>query len=361
LAHRRKLNSRELAKHGRSADSRLRAPFEWYGAFFLKVTHSISRAQELAADALAARVVGPGPLVSGLKSVHGGAAAYGAFIREEVAPVVSAGFRPPLVEGFKTFVDGKHIKQSLARLVSAELEGGESDELDTHPPLARRVEALMALGAEERETDDRSALELLDATEELEAELIREGERGPLEPLSWTKVVRKVYLPEWQKNAAKLGKRLDGPTLGSLVRSPEELAELADRVGGLDVSNHREVAPHFGRAPRRSRHLRHARSRGLDHQEPGGSADFAAQRRRATHSVQGLLGARQRKARAGGAPRTLGEMWSERARGQRIFPDSIRLPIYPARKKPVSRLATSIKMAARKSCWFQRTSFTRTI
>jgi heat shock protein HtpX len=33
----------------------VRAPFEWYGTFFLKVTHSISRVQEFAADALAAR------------------------------------------------------------------------------------------------------------------------------------------------------------------------------------------------------------------------------------------------------------------------------------------------------------------
>jgi Zn-dependent protease with chaperone function len=224
----------------------VRAPFEWYGNFFLKVTHSISRAQEFAADALAARVVGPGPLVSGLKTVHGGAAAYGAFIREEVAPIVSAGFRPPLVEGFKTFVDGKHIKASLARLVSEELEGGESDAFDTHPPLARRVEALLALGLEEREHDDRRAIELLDAAEELEAALVREGESGPLEPLSWTKVVRTVYLPQWQKTAAKLAKRLEGPTLASLVRSPKQLAKLAEQVGGLDVSSHREIAPQFG-------------------------------------------------------------------------------------------------------------------
>lgn len=39
--------------------------FKWYLELFLRVTQSISRAQELAADALAARVVGAAPLSAG--------------------------------------------------------------------------------------------------------------------------------------------------------------------------------------------------------------------------------------------------------------------------------------------------------
>ncbi|MBN1610539.1 MAG: M48 family metallopeptidase [Polyangiaceae bacterium] len=56
-----------LAERGSSI---VRKPFEWYGNFFLGITHSISRAQELSADALAARVAGGRHLVSGLKATH---------------------------------------------------------------------------------------------------------------------------------------------------------------------------------------------------------------------------------------------------------------------------------------------------
>jgi Zn-dependent protease with chaperone function len=224
----------------------VRKPFEWYGNFFLKVTHSISRAQELAADELAARVVGAGPLVRGLKAVHAGAAAYGAYIRQEVVPVLEAGYRPPLSEGFRTFIDGRKVKASLEKLVAKELEEGEQDPFDTHPPLAQRVEALEALGVKEQETDDRLALELLDEPETLEGELIREGESGPLKPLSWSNVARRVYLPQWRKGAKQVAEALKSPTLAALPRSKAKLGKVAAKVLQQDLSEHADVAEQIG-------------------------------------------------------------------------------------------------------------------
>lgn len=211
----------------------------------MKVTHSISRAQELSADALAARVCGTGPLVRGLKAVHSGAAAYGAYIQQEVVPVLQAGYRPPLAEGFRTFIDGKKMKASLEKLVAKELSGAEHDPFDTHPPLAQRVEALEALGVQEEDHDERLAIELLVEPEKLEPGLLNEA-NGPLEPLAWANVARRVYLPEWKKGAKQVAKALKSPTLGALPRPKAKLAKVASKVLDQDLSEHPDAAAQIG-------------------------------------------------------------------------------------------------------------------
>lgn len=225
----------------------VRKPFEWYGALFLRITQAISRTQELSADALAARVIGAQPLIRGLKAVHGGSAAFDAYLRQEVVPVLQAGFRPPLAEGFRTFMDGKRVKASLEKLLSQELAEAEHDPFDTHPPLARRIEALEALESGPGESDDRPAVELLEDSDATEAQLIRSNGDKPLEPLAWSKVTRRVYLPSWQKNAdsvvAELGQ---SATLAELVQSKQALGALAARLLKEDLRELGEAAPQIG-------------------------------------------------------------------------------------------------------------------
>jgi heat shock protein HtpX len=55
-----------LAAHS----SALQEPFIWYGNLFLRVSHAVSRRQELTADELAAVTVGARPLIEGLKKIH---------------------------------------------------------------------------------------------------------------------------------------------------------------------------------------------------------------------------------------------------------------------------------------------------
>jgi Zn-dependent protease with chaperone function len=229
-----------------SGSTLVRKPFEWYGALFLRITHAISRTQELAADALAARVVGAEPLIRGLKAVHGGSAAFDAYLRQEVVPVLQAGFRPPLAEGFRTFLDGKRVKASLEKLLSAELAEGAQDPFDTHPPLARRVEALMALATGPTETDDRPAVDLLEDPDAAEARLVRGNGDKALEPLAWSKVTRRVYLPSWQKNADRVVRALGPTTLADLVFAQAGLGRLAARVLKESRLELEESAPQIG-------------------------------------------------------------------------------------------------------------------
>ena len=48
----------------------IQAPFRWYGNMYLRTTLAISRAQEFAADRLAARVIGSAAMIEGLRTVH---------------------------------------------------------------------------------------------------------------------------------------------------------------------------------------------------------------------------------------------------------------------------------------------------
>jgi Zn-dependent protease with chaperone function len=82
-------------------------PFLLYSRMFLRVTHAVSRRQEFVADELAARVIGSKPLIGGLRTVHTVAPAFNAYWVNECAPILNAGFHPPLTEGFQRFVQGR--------------------------------------------------------------------------------------------------------------------------------------------------------------------------------------------------------------------------------------------------------------
>jgi heat shock protein HtpX len=73
--------------------------FKWYAEMFLRITLAISRAQEYAADQLAARFAGSKSLVEGLKQLHRGDVAWRGYLQFEVGPVISAGFIPPISAG----------------------------------------------------------------------------------------------------------------------------------------------------------------------------------------------------------------------------------------------------------------------
>ena len=63
----------------------------WYGNGFLRITHAVSRRQELAADALAARVAGRSAMARALRTIHGAGDAFGFYWSNEVVPAISRG------------------------------------------------------------------------------------------------------------------------------------------------------------------------------------------------------------------------------------------------------------------------------
>ena len=205
----------------------LQFPFLWYGKMFLRITHAISRRQEFVADELAARAVGSQPLTSGLRTIHGVAPAFNAYWFQECAPVLNAGFRPPLTEGFQSFVQARQVAEAINRQLDEELKSGKVDPYDTHPPLKERIAAVEHLPANDPGPDDAPATTLLTDLAAVEnllvATLLKPEFAEKLKPIDWAEVSSHVYLPQWTGLVQANASALNGVT-------PESLPQLAGDI-----------------------------------------------------------------------------------------------------------------------------------
>ena len=209
----------------------LSKPFEWYGAGFIRITHAVSRSQELAADELAARVAGARALADGLKIVHGGGAALEPYLYNEVLPVIESGYRPPVAEGFGRFMASAQTTANVAAFLDEEIKIGQSAWYDTHPPLRERLALLRVSEQAAPAAQDPPAISLLGDTQELEAALlpfvISGSPVGQLKPITWDEVTAAVWIPAWKSRAGARRYELAGVTIGSLSEFARDPAELA--------------------------------------------------------------------------------------------------------------------------------------
>ena len=214
-----------LGHHG----SILQIPFIWYGQLFLRVSHAVSRRQELAADQLAAHVVGARPLAEGLKKIHVAAPAFGYYWSNEVAPVLHAGFVPPLTDGFRQFVAGEIGQKALAAAREQSLKGDEGDVFDTHPPLRERLQALEGLRPGDTTGADPLAITLLADPQALERAVIAPAlpptDGQPLPPIQWSEVGERVYQPIWQKETQGAAAHCRPLTVEALGQQASALSE----------------------------------------------------------------------------------------------------------------------------------------
>lgn len=199
--------TRTIINLARSGSS-MHKPFIWYGGFFMRVTQSISRAQESAADVLSAKVAGARNAIDALMAVHRAATVYQAYWESEVVPVLSHGFRPPIAAGLAHFMGQEHIAKSLHDLVQQELKEGQADPYDSHPPLRERVAALEPLAKNQRSDEAPLAATLLRSIDVVELELLRTLATDPsavaaLAKVEWNETATRVFLPEWQANVSR--------------------------------------------------------------------------------------------------------------------------------------------------------------
>jgi heat shock protein HtpX len=192
----------------------LQIPFDLYSKMFLRITHAISRRQEFVADELAARTIGAKALTDGLHTVHRVSPAFQAYWEHEWAPVLNAGYRPPLVEGFQRFVSRKTVVEQIDKLIEEAMKEGKADPYDTHPPLKERIAAVEGITGGETFTEDPPAISLLGDVEELEHELLvtlaGADKAAEIKTIPWEKVREEVYLPKWRKLVAANAELLKG-------------------------------------------------------------------------------------------------------------------------------------------------------
>ncbi|WP_437611278.1 M48 family metallopeptidase [Sorangium sp. So ce834] len=178
----------------------LHLPFVAYAELFVRSSSGISRAQELEADAVAARIAGRGPTARALRITHEKGPLWSAYLEMEVLPVVSAGRSPPLLEGFRWFEGAVTAEQGALAERRAERAGETSSVYDTHPSLSER---LAALGAEAGGPEPGAhCLDLLDdvvAAEEAVLRSLLVDPSRPLPRITWADVTREVWLPRWRQ------------------------------------------------------------------------------------------------------------------------------------------------------------------
>lgn len=211
-------------------------PFIAYNKLFLRITLAISRAQEYAADALAARTQGSRPLSEGLKKIRGAAMAFDPYFGNEVLPALESGFHPPIAQGFARFVAEPHITEAIDKAVAHAMETDQTDPYDTHPALKDRLAAVAEIDPGTL-TDNTDAVSLLGDVAASERALLNEilvdsSLAARLQPIDWGDVGRQIYAPRWKEQTAGNAEHLAGVTPTTLPDDDALLALVRDAVPG---------------------------------------------------------------------------------------------------------------------------------
>jgi Zn-dependent protease with chaperone function len=229
----------------RSGNRLLHWPFRWYGEMFLRVTQAISRRQEFAADALAARVVDPGALATGLHKTARAALALKSYLNIEYSPALAGGFRPPFAAGFASFLDavGAHgLDDGVDKMIREQ----RPEPFDSHPPTRERIAALECMPAHAAQLDNRGALELLDDVPELERILLTFVVRGvdpsSLRPIAWSDMSEQLWIPMWVKQRAQFEIWLRKKTVADLPCMGPKLPAIGIAMDPDDPRNARALA-----------------------------------------------------------------------------------------------------------------------
>jgi heat shock protein HtpX len=213
----------------RLEDSVIRLPFVAYGRLFFRITNAVSRRQEFAADALAARVVSAQALIGGLKQAHRAAEAFGPFWQAEFAPALHYQVRPPLATGFARFLQLRGVAAGVDNALQAALATHTTDPNDSHPSLPERCAALERLGST-GDGDARPAIVLLSGLSDCERALLGialDPELETLRQVEWREIPELVWYPRWREEVQLQAKVLADATVAdaaSLCQDPRTRA-----------------------------------------------------------------------------------------------------------------------------------------
>lgn len=212
----------------------LHLPFALYGRLFMRLTRQASREQELAADAIAGRVVSNDAAARALIGTERLAPRWSAYFHGEVIPLLNGGHRPPLLEGFRRFLAQPVLRADVAEAIARSKEHTPS-ESDTHPPLAERLASLDSTRVT-RPPPSASALALLDSVERAERDaldVVLMPGHPPLKPITWD-AVGETWLSMWRARL-RTEPRLEKAEIAAIPELIEKWESLEARQQGVSL------------------------------------------------------------------------------------------------------------------------------
>ena len=201
----------------------LYAPFRLYAKVFVRITQAISRAQELAADRLAANIAGAEQMVAALVVTQRAGYVYQGYYQNEVVPVLSWGYRPPFAAGFARFLDAAPIAKFVSEQLESDLDHEETGVDDTHPPLRVRAAELGVSPHEvDLSPDAPRAVSMLCDLPRLDAQLVNgffhePSQAATLNDVAWEETGTRVFLPGWKERAGEHAETLRQITTARLA------------------------------------------------------------------------------------------------------------------------------------------------
>jgi len=145
-------------------------------------------------------------LSDGLRKLAGAAIAFAPYWSQEVAPVLRAGFLPPIAEGFRRFVASEPVTKAVAAELERILRAAITHPFDSHPPLGERLAVLEEYPAGEPPPDEPPALALVADVVALERGLVHaiarleDAQRAApvLTPVAWADQTGEAEPESWR-------------------------------------------------------------------------------------------------------------------------------------------------------------------
>lgn len=217
-----------------------------YQDLFLRMTSRISLRQEYRADELACHVAGSLALVESLRRIRVASEVFTSYWEKEVVPILNAGYRPPIADGFARFSEAPNVSKAGVHILEREMGSARTASkvpsittlallYNSHPPLPARIMAARILPERKEVQNTDCATTLLGDIQALEVQFLEEFGSQPikpslLKPLNWSEVATLVTVPRWKRLVQQYAHLLSGITAEDLSDAVSRLREIGAKM-----------------------------------------------------------------------------------------------------------------------------------
>lgn len=201
------------------------------------------------ADSLACSIAGTRPVVTALRTWTRYQPFAAPFWHIEAAPLVQAGFLPPLAEGFARFLQTPQVDQASDHHLAHEMNRRALTVDNLLPLLHDRIAAMPQIDVPA--AFDGPATELLDRVDQLERRLAASHVPGclpdNLQRISWDNAGPLLYIPSWRYLTSANADLLAGRLVADLVdmATDRSLTRRVRNPPGMTLDDNQRIR-HFG-------------------------------------------------------------------------------------------------------------------